>query len=112
MQLVQRPQEGTEVSQHPDPAPDGRLLYPSLAVVKPTGWLLVNWVFFWPSAIYSLVAHWEKIDPAIHAGNLFDARTHAAKVRTIGITALWIGLIIIAAVIVHILLRPVSYMHA
>jgi hypothetical protein len=31
-------------------------------VQKPTGWFIVNWLFFWPTAIYSLVTHWNNID--------------------------------------------------
>jgi hypothetical protein len=59
-------------------------------VEKPTGWFIVNWLLFWPTAIYSLVSHWNKIDPAAYSGDIAGAQFHAAKVKKHGIIALWI----------------------
>ena len=65
-------------------------MYPPAPIAKPTGWFIVNWLFFWPTAIYSLVSHWNKIDPAAYAGDLVTAGFHAGKVRKHGIIALCI----------------------
>jgi hypothetical protein len=62
------------------------------AVPKPTGWFVVNWLFFWPTAIYSLVAHWSNIDRAAYAGDMASAQRHAQSVRRLGIWALCIGI--------------------
>jgi hypothetical protein len=83
-------------------APYGQQFYPPARVAKPTGWFVVNWLFFWPSAIYSLVSHWNKIDPAAYSGDLAGAQLHAAKVKKLGIIALCIGLALIVADIVYI----------
>lgn len=72
--------------------------YPS-PVAKPVGWFVVNWLFFWPTAIYSLVAHWSNIDRAAFAGDLAGAQRHAASVRRLGIWALVIGIVLTAAMI-------------
>ena len=36
---------------------------------KHVGWHVVNWLFFWPTAIYALVAHMLKIDESLRYGN-------------------------------------------
>jgi hypothetical protein len=69
-------------------------------VPKPTGWFIVNWLFFWPLAIYSLVAHWNNIDRDAYMGNIDGARAHAASVRKLGIIALCIGIAWIALVVI------------
>ena len=69
-------------------------------VAKPVGWFVVNWLFFWPTAIYSLVAHWSNIDRAAYAGDLASAQQHAASVRRLGIWALCIGIGIFVLMIV------------
>jgi hypothetical protein len=61
-------------------------------VAKPTGWFIVNWLFFWPTAIYSLVTHWNNIDRDLYAGNIAGAQAHAAAAKKHGIAALCIGL--------------------
>jgi hypothetical protein len=69
-------------------------------VAKPTGWFIVNWLFFWPLAIYSLVSHWNNIDRDAYMGNIEGARAHAASVRRLGIIALCIGIAWIALVVI------------
>jgi len=59
---------------------------------KHLGWFIVNWLFFWPTAIYSTVAHFQKIDWALAIGDLASAREHAAAVRKHGIIALVLNL--------------------
>lgn len=58
------------------------------AISKPMGWLIVNWLCFWPTAVYSLGSHWSRIDPAVQAGELKVAQLHARVVRDLGIIAL------------------------
>ena len=75
------------------------------AVQKPTGWFVVNWLFFWPLAIYSLVSAWGNIDRALFAGDVAGAQYQAGRVRKFGIIALcigvaWIALWIILATVV------------
>jgi hypothetical protein len=75
------------------PQPYGYPGYPQpYPVQKPTGWFIVNWLFFWPTAIYSLVTHWNNIDRDLYYGNLDGARKHADAVRKHGIVALCISL--------------------
>lgn len=69
-------------------------------VAKPTGWFIVNWLFFWPTAIYSLVTHWNNIDRDLYTGNIAGAQAHAAAARKHGIAALCIGLGLAALMIV------------
>lgn len=61
------------------------------AVQKPTGWFVVNWLFFWPLAIYSLTSAWGNIDRALFAGDINGARYQAARVKKFGIIALCVG---------------------
>jgi hypothetical protein len=58
---------------------------------KPTGWFVVNWLFFWPLAIYSLTSAWGNIDRALFAGDLAGAQFQANRVKKFGIIALCIG---------------------
>jgi Interferon-induced transmembrane protein len=51
----------------------------------------VNWLFFWPLAIYSLTSAWGNIDRALFAGDINGARYHADRVKKFGIIALCIG---------------------
>jgi hypothetical protein len=75
------------------PPPYGYPGYPGYPPIpKPTGWFIVNWLFFWPSAIYSLVSHWNNIDRALYAGDLAGAQRHADSVKRLGIWALVIGI--------------------
>lgn len=60
-------------------------------IEKPVGWFIVNWLFFWPTAIYSLVAHWQHIDTDAYRGDRAGAQRHADSVRRCGIWALVIG---------------------
>lgn len=69
-------------------------------VAKPTGWFIVNWLFFWPLAIYSLVSHWNNIDRDVFMGNIVGARAHADSVRKLGIISLCIGIAWIVLVII------------
>jgi hypothetical protein len=62
------------------------------AISKPTGWFIVNWLFFWPTAIYSTVSHWSNIDRCGYAGDQAGAQRHAAAVKRLGIWALCIGI--------------------
>lgn len=62
------------------------------AVQKPTGWFVVNWLFFWPLAIYSLTSAWGNIDRALFVGDINGARYHADRVKKFGIIALCIGI--------------------
>lgn len=62
------------------------------AFAKPTGWFIVNWLFFWPLAIYSLVSAWQNIDRALFAGDFAGAQHHAARVKKFGIIALCVGI--------------------
>ncbi len=77
---------------------------------KHVGWHVVNWLFFWPTAIYALVAHMLKIDESQRCGDFAGALEHARKVRTHGIVALCIGLawivLWVAFVIVAIAVGP------
>lgn len=66
--------------------------YAGGAVRKPTGWFVVNWLFFWPLAIYSLVSAWGNIDRALFAGDVQGAQYHANRVKKFGIIALCIGI--------------------
>ncbi len=65
-------------------------------VAKPTGWFVVNWLFFWPLAIYSLVSAWGNIDRALFAGDVAGAQYQADRVKKFGIIALCIGIAWIA----------------
>jgi hypothetical protein len=67
---------------------------------KPTGWFVVNWLFFWPLAIYSLTSAWGNIDRALFAGDLNGAKFHADRVKKFGIISLCIGLGWIVLVII------------
>jgi hypothetical protein len=69
-------------------------------VPKPTGWFIVNWLFFWPTAIYSLVKHWSNVDRAAYAGDLAGAQAHAAAVKRLGVWALCIGLTLWVLIII------------
>ena len=62
------------------------------AVSKPTGWFVVNWLFFWPLAIYSLVSAWGNIDAALYAGDVAGAQYQANRVKKYGIIGLCVGL--------------------
>lgn len=67
------------------PAPYG---YPIQPMQKPTGWLIVTWLFFWPLGIYSLVSAWMNIDPAYYSGNYAEAERQAQRVRKLGVISL------------------------
>lgn len=84
--------------------------YPPM-VAKPTGWFIVNWLFFWPIAIYSLVAHWNNIDRDLYYGNVAGAQQHAASVRRCGIIALCIsiGLIVLYLILIITLFATVVH---
>jgi interferon-induced transmembrane protein len=69
-------------------------------VAKPTGWFVVNWLFFWPTAIYSLVKHWSEVDRAAYAGDLAGAQAHATAIKRLGIWALCIGIAVWVLVII------------
>jgi hypothetical protein len=71
------------------PPPYGYHLPP---ISKPTGWFIVNWLFFWPTAIYSTVSHWSNIDRCAYAGDQAGAQRHAKAVKRLGIWALCIGI--------------------
>lgn len=77
-------------------------------VTKPTGWFIVNWLFFWPLAIYSLVSHWNNIDRDVFMGNIVGARAHADSVRKLGIIALCIG---VAWIMLVLVLEVVVWSH-
>ena len=84
--------------------PSGYPGYPPYPMVqKPTGWFIVNWLFFWPTAIYSLVSHWNNIDRDLYYGNLDGARKHAEAVRRHGIIALCISIALVVLWIVLVL---------
>lgn len=68
----------------------------AFAVNKHVGWFVVNWLFFWPLAIYSLVAHFLKIDQSLMMGDQVGAEAHAASVKKLGIIALIIGCVFFA----------------
>jgi Interferon-induced transmembrane protein len=72
-------------------APYGAAPYGS-SVQKPTGWFVVNWLFFWPLAIYSLTSAWGNIDRALFAGDIQGAQYQANRVKKFGIIALCIGI--------------------
>ena len=57
--------------------------YPRPYIDKNVGWFVANWIFLWPSALYSLLAHFVKIDEAVNYGDLAGAYAHAAAVKTI-----------------------------
>ena len=67
---------------------------------KPVGWFIVNWLFLWPLAIYSLVSAWQNIDRALWAGDVRGAQHQADRVKKFGIIALCIGLGWIVLVVV------------
>ncbi len=69
--------------------------YAGGSVRKPTGWFVVNWLFFWPLAIYSLVSAWGNIDRALFAGDVQGAQYQADRVKKFGIIALCIGIVFI-----------------
>lgn len=72
--------------------------YVASTIKKPMGWLIVNWLCFWPTAVYSLSSHWTRIDPAVQAGDLKVAQLHARVVRDLGIIALCC---VVAAVVAY-----------
>ena len=83
------------------PAPYGQMPYGQApygaapygaAVEKPIGWFIVNWLFFWPLAIYSLTSAWGNIDRALFVGDINGARYQADRVKKFGIIALCVGL--------------------
>jgi hypothetical protein len=84
--------------------------YPPM-IAKPTGWFIVNWLFLWPLAIYSLVAHWNNIDRDLYDGNVAGAQQHAASVRKCGIIALCvsIGLFVLYIILAITLFATVSH---
>jgi hypothetical protein len=88
----------------PGQYPPGYLPYAPIAVRKPTGWFVVNWLFFWPLALYSLLAAWNKIDPAVRIGAFADAQRQVQRVRTFGIIGLSVGC---AAFVLSVALLPV-----
>jgi len=100
-----QPQYGQPYPPQPYPG------YPPYGVQKPTGWFIVNWLFFWPTAIYSLVTHWNNIDRDLYYGNLDGARKHADGVRRHGIIALCIslGLIVLWIILAVTLLASVGH---
>ena len=61
---------------------------------KHVGWFVINWLFFWPLAIYSLVSHFTKIDESAVRGDLAGAQEHAREVAKLGKLALLIGLLL------------------
>jgi hypothetical protein len=85
--------------------------YPPMAVNKHTGWFVVNWIFLWPLAIYSLVAHWTNIDRDLYFGNVAGAQRHAAAVRKCGIIALCIsvGLLVLYLILAITLFATVAH---
>jgi hypothetical protein len=92
-QYAQQPY-GQQYGQPPYGQPYGQ------SIAKPTGWFIVNWLFFWPLAIYSLVSHWSNIDRDAYMGNMAGAKAHADSVRKLGIIALCIGIAWIALVVI------------
>jgi hypothetical protein len=108
-QYGQQPYGQPQYGQPYPPQPYGG--YPPYAVQKPTGWFIVNWLFFWPTAIYSLVAHWNNIDKDLYYGNLDGARKHADGVRRQGIIALCIslGLIVLWLILAVTILASVGH---
>lgn len=74
--------------------PPGGYSYPPM-VDKPLGWFIVNWLFFWPTAIYSLVKHWNNIDRDLYYGNVPSAQAHASAVRRLGIIAIIINVALV-----------------
>ncbi|WP_375503975.1 CD225/dispanin family protein [uncultured Jatrophihabitans sp.] len=70
----------------------GQAPYGFAAVQKPTGWFVVNWLFFWPLAIYSLTSAWGNIDRALFVGDINGAQYQANRVKKFGIIALCIGI--------------------
>lgn len=75
----------------PGPYPPGFYAYAPIAVRKPTGWFVVNWLLFWPLALYSLLSAWSKIDPALRIGDFANAQFQVRRVRTFGIIGLCVG---------------------
>lgn len=75
----------------PGPYPPAYYPYAPAAVTKPTGWFVVNWLFFWPLALYSLLSAWNKIDPAARIGDIAGAQRQVHRVRTFGIIGLCVG---------------------
>ncbi|MEO8750202.1 MAG: CD225/dispanin family protein, partial [Allobranchiibius sp.] len=85
----QQPYPQQPYGQQPYGAPG----YPAAAAFpKPTGWFIVNWLFLWPLAIYSLVSAWQNIDRALFAGDFRGAQYHADRVKRFGIIALCVGI--------------------
>lgn len=84
--------------------------YPG-AVQKPTGWFVVNWLFFWPLAIYSLTSAWGNIDRALFAGDIAGAQYQADRVKKFGIIALCIGIAWSALWIVFIVAAGTTATH-
>ncbi|MCW2594389.1 MAG: Interferon-induced transrane protein [Jatrophihabitans sp.] len=72
--------------------PYGPQYYSAQQFPKPTGWFVVNWLFFWPLAIYSLISAWGNIDRALFAGDMAGAQFQADRVKKFGIIALCIGI--------------------
>ena len=68
-------------------------------VNKHTGWFVVNWLFFWPLALYSLLSAYMNIDRALYAGDVAGAEYQANRVRRFGIIALCLGIAWIVLVI-------------
>lgn len=108
-----QPYSGQPYSGQPYGPPPAQLAYGApnayAAMVnfpKPTGWFIVNWLFFWPLAIYSLVSAWGNIDRALVAGDYAGAHYQCARVRKFGIIALGVG---VALPVLMLLLFAVAF---
>jgi hypothetical protein len=98
-QQYQQPYGQQQYGQQPYGYPQQQYGY-GPPVQKPTGWFIVNWLFFWPTAIWSLVKHWSEIDRSAYAGDVASAQRHAEAVKRLGIWALCIGIAWIVVVII------------
>ncbi|WP_370054778.1 hypothetical protein [Leifsonia sp. EB41] len=63
----------------------------------------MNWLFFWPLALYSLLSAWNRIDPAVRVGEIAEAQRQVRRVRTFGIIGLCVGC---ASFVLSVVLLP------
>ena len=91
---------------YPPPTAYGPSVPPGMP--HPVGWLVVAWLFFWPLGIWATVGAFVKIAPAWFYGDHVAANAHAKTVKTLGIVAIVIGVVLFAAFIALIAVAVVT----
>jgi hypothetical protein len=86
-------------SQQPGYPPPPGYGYGGPQMPQPVGWLVVAWLFFWPFGIWATAGPFVKIAPAWFYGDHAAANAYAKKVKKVGISALVIGIFLVAGFI-------------